>query len=400
MAPPGACIDHVYSSALLVAITPYAALGKIAKWFARNHASILAVNEAAAIDEAHVLQCVYNQSVFLFAFDPQQLPTFSASKTSPMVPLVNTYEDQYVCSLAERLFTLEWPIMLMDQQFRMLPGLFDPARDAFYHRRGIEDVITPGADTAIAHNVEMWVMDKGGLPPPPGKYWLVFVDIPGTKCEKLSDSKSSVNRGMWKIFFERVLWPDFLSRGAGFHVDWDRLCILTPYRAMTNYIPDFLYEQCLDLSTDTVPFEHGDGVPDQSQDENLAGAMGALVVTEDADDSNRPDGPEPTVRTQNPMSLDCATIDSYQGQEKDLVFFFSTVSASSGPKFVANSNRLYVAFTRMRQGLIMVGDQGTRTIKTMELTGGGQHLDIRAFNHLWDWFRKNNRVVELDSSST
>lgn len=249
------CIDHVYSSALLVAVTPYAALGKMAKWFARNRASVLVVDEAAAIDEAHVLQFVYNQSVFLFAFDPQQLPTFSASKTSPMVPRVNTYEDQYVCSLAERLFTLEWPIMLMDQQFRMLPGLFDPARDAFFHRRGIEDVMTPGADTAIAHNVEMWVMDKGGLPPPPGKYWLVFVDIPGTKCEKLSDSKSSVNKGMWKIFFERVLWPDFLSRGAGFHVDWDRLCILTPYRAMTNYIPDFLYEQCLDLSTDTVPFE-------------------------------------------------------------------------------------------------------------------------------------------------
>lgn len=93
-----------------------------------------------------------------------------------MVSRVNTYEDQYVCSLAERLF------MLMDQQFRMLPGLFDPARDAFYHRQGIEDVMTPGADTAIAHNVEM-VMDNGRSPPPPGKYWPVFVDVPGNKCK-------------------------------------------------------------------------------------------------------------------------------------------------------------------------------------------------------------------------
>ncbi|KAK7740240.1 hypothetical protein SLS63_001440 [Diaporthe eres] len=205
-----------------------------------------------------------------------------------MVPRVNTYEDQYVCSLAERLF------MLMDQQFRMLPGLFDPARDAFDHRQGIEDVMTPGADTAIAHNVEMWVMDN-------------------------------VNKCMWKNFFEKVLWPDFLSPKSPHIIDWARLCILTPYRAMTNYI-----------------------------------------------------------------------IDSYKGQEKDIVFSSSTVSASSGPKFVANPNRLCVAFTRMRQGLIIVGDQGTRR---MEVTEGGQHLDTRAFNHLWDWFCKNNRVVELDASS-
>lgn len=244
------CIDHVYSSALLVAVTPYAALGKMAKWFTRNRASVLAVDEAAAIDEAHVLQCTYNQAVFLFAFDLQQLLTFSASKTSPMVPRVNTYQDQYVCSLAERLSTLEWPIMLMDQQFRMLCGLFDPARKAFYRRRGIEDVMSAGTDTSIDHNVEMWLM---------------------------------------------VLWPDFLSPTTEFHVDWARLCILTPYRATTNYIQDFLHERGLNLTTDTVhPFEDGDGVPDQSQDENLAGAMGAgpLVVAED--DSDRPDGPEPT----------------------------------------------------------------------------------------------------------
>lgn len=358
------CIDHIYSSALLVAVTPYAALGKMVKWFTRNRASVLAVDEAAAIVEAHVLQCVYNQSVFLFAFDPQQLPTFSASKTSPIVPRVNTYEDQYICSLAERLYTLEWPIMLMDQQFRMLPGLFDPARDVFYQRRAIQDVTTPDADAAIAHNVEMWVMDKGGSPPQPGKYWPVFVDIRGTKCEKLPDSKSSINKAMWKIFFDKVLWPDFLSPGAPFHVDWNKLCILTPYRAMTNHIQDFLHERGLDLTTDTLPFHHDDGVPDQSQDENLAAAMSALVVAEDPDDSNRPDGPEPTVRTHKPMSLDCATIDSYQGQEKDIVFSSSTVSASSGPKFVAIPNCLCVAF-----------------------------------NHLWYWFCKNNRVVELDASS-
>lgn len=113
------------------------------------------MDEAAVIDEAHVLQCVNNQSVFLFAFDHQQLPTFGASKTLPTVPRVSTYENQYVCSLAERLVTLEWPIIIMDQQLRMLPGLFDPAREAFYSKHDIEDVIPSGADTSITHSVEM-----------------------------------------------------------------------------------------------------------------------------------------------------------------------------------------------------------------------------------------------------
>lgn len=101
----------------------------------------------------------------------------------------------------------------------------------------------------------------------------------------------------------------------------------------------------------------------------------------------------------NPMSIDCATIDSYQGQEKDLVFFFSTVSASSGPKFVVNANRLCVAFTRMKQALVVVGDQGTRTHKKKEVTENEQHLDTRAFSALWRWFPENERVVQCRASA-
>lgn len=66
------------------------------------------------------------------------------------------------------------------------------------------------------------------------------------------------------------------------------------------------------------------------------------------------------------MAIDCATIISYKGQEKDLVFFFSTVSVSSGPRFVANPDRLCVAFIRMRQDPMVVGDLGTRTNKKTE----------------------------------
>lgn len=88
------------------------------------------------------------------------------------------------------------------------------------------------------------------------------------------------------------------------------------------------------------------------------------------------------------MAMDTATIDSYQGQEKDLVILFTTVSASSGAKFVTNPNRLCVRSTRMKQALIVVGD-----IITAKPSGGkttitedGQHLKVAEFNQLWGWF--------------
>lgn len=120
-------------------------------------------------------------------------------------------------------------------------------------------------------------------------------------------------------------------------MEWGRICIITPYRAVTNYIQGSLYERGLDLTTSTQGSQGQTGLgsgPDR--DENLAETLGASILAEDVDDSTGPDGPGPTIRTHNPMANDCATIDSYQGQEKDLVFFASTASASSSPKFVAN----------------------------------------------------------------
>lgn len=334
----------------------------------------------------------YNQSIFLLAFDPCQLPTFSASKTSPIDPWVNTYESQYILSLAERLHILEWPVISMDQQFRMLPGLMDPAREVFYAHRNNEDVIEPGADTSIAAIVKSWAQMMGALAPPSGKFWPVFLNIRDTECKMEKETKSSINKEMWERFFG-VLWHD-LAPNSGFRVPWDKICIITPYRAMTNYIQEYLHRPGLDLTTSTIDPWDTTNIPTPAQDATLDAAMGALVVADAVDHSAVPDGPEPTVRMHNPMSIDVATIGSYQGQEKDLVFFFSIVSASSRPKFVANPNRICIAFTRMRYALIVVGDLATRTKSKKAVTDDGLHLDTRAFNALWRWFPENERVVQ------
>lgn len=125
---------------------------------------------------------------------------------------------------------------------------------------------------------------------------------------------------------------------------------------MTNYIQGFLYRRGLELTILTQNSQGQTGrASSPDPDENLAETLGALILADEVDSSTVPDEAEPTVRNHNPMAIACATIDSYQGQEKDLVFFFSTVSTSSGHKFVANPNLLCVAFTSMRQGLIVVG---------------------------------------------
>lgn len=131
---------------------------------------MLAVDEAAAIDEAQVLQCVFGQSVIFLAFDVRQLPAFSASKTSSLVPRVTTYEGHYCMSIAHRLLLLSWPVIVRDQQFRMLPGLFEPARQVFYHSSNIVDMPLLQQDTSEALKVESWARPFGVSTPPNNKF--------------------------------------------------------------------------------------------------------------------------------------------------------------------------------------------------------------------------------------
>ena len=57
------------------------------------------------------------------------------------------------------------------------------------------------------------------------------------------------------------------------------------------------------------------------------------------------------------------TVDSFQGQETDLVVFSATRSNAFGDMgFLRDPRRLCVAITRARRGLILVGD--VRTLRT------------------------------------
>lgn len=51
-----------------------------------------------------------------------------------------------------------------------------------------------------------------------------------------------------------------------------------------------------------------------------------------------------------------ATVDSFQGSEGDISIYVSVANRAAGPGFISDKNRLNVAMTRQRCGLVIVGD--------------------------------------------
>lgn len=63
-----------------------------------------------------------------------------------------------------------------------------------------------------------------------------------------------------------------------------------------------------------------------------------------------------------PPTIVCATIDSFQGRESDVVVFSSVrCNASQDIGFVEDPRRLNVMWTRTKLGLIIIGDRSTMT---------------------------------------
>lgn len=101
-------------------------------------------------------------------------------------------------------------------------------------------------ETSVAFKLESWARPYGVSTPPNNKFWPVFLNIKDTKRRKQPFSKSSINADMWDSFFP-VLWQNFLDDKSQFHVAWNRVCIITPYRAMTAHIQDFLQEHGIEI---------------------------------------------------------------------------------------------------------------------------------------------------------
>lgn len=116
----------------------------------------------------------------------------------------------------------------------------------FYRSSNIVDMPLLQQDTSVAIKFESWARPFGVSTPPSNKSWPVFLNMKNTKCRKQPFSKSYINTDMWDSLLP-VLWQYFHDNMSQFHVAWDRVCIITPYRAMTAHTQDFIQEQGIEI---------------------------------------------------------------------------------------------------------------------------------------------------------
>lgn len=394
----------ILGEAMLVAATPHSALDAHLKATTQRVKALL-VDEAATMPEAMLLQLVFPlQKVFAFAFDKKQSPVYSDSKSQYGGPRINSLEDQYVLSTADRLMMLSWPVDQQSQQIRMLPGLMDPARETFYSHDEIIDVSPPGQDRSIGRKVEEWyhsrVQARGQGPrfsyPPSGKYWPAFLNVTGSQCAFNKNTKSSCNEKMWAQVWP-ILRDTFLDPSSRFAIPPEKICFLVPYRAEAMNISESLKAEGFFVRTQISQVDRpgaSSGIPipdlplgnedDPTESSTSDNVMGARVP------NYRPGGP-------------CvSTIDAFQGQDADLVIFVTTVTEESGPKVLRNKHHLCVAMTRMRQALLVIGDQAVSTFKPKAFASNQQNgrsvadaweANSKEFKEIWNWFVVNSRVI-------
>ncbi|MBO9639437.1 MAG: IGHMBP2 family helicase, partial [Siphonobacter aquaeclarae] len=80
------------------------------------------------------------------------------------------------------------------------------------------------------------------------------------------------------------------------------------------------------------------------------------------------------------------TVDSFQGQERDIVYLSMTRSNTEGEiGFLSDIRRMNVAMTRARKKLVVVGDSGTLSVLPYyeEFIAYAERHD--AYRSAWDW---------------
>ncbi|KAG7421124.1 UDP-glucuronosyltransferase 2C1 [Fusarium oxysporum f. sp. rapae] len=111
-----------------------------------------------------------------------------------------------------------------------------------------------------------------------------------------------------------------------------------------------------------------------------------------------------------PMHLQTADMHSFHGRETYVVILVLTANSGTGPRFVANKNRLCVSYNRHVGALWVVGDIDTlpesmdaralRTKTTVDNDEGEvETIRVNTFWFFLQYFRTNNRIVNLSTSA-
>lgn len=287
--------------------TPAKSCGEFDEW-KTNRAKGIAVDEAGNMTRPDLYSVWGNTGIpCVLAGDDKQLPPFvlTMEEVDQSGSHLNRHGPDLRISPILFFKAMGWPVYRLRIQHRIAHGQFD-----FCHAKVYSDVpFTYGPSCQIQlpqHEVgsklEVYLRAKYPelQPAPAGHLRPVFVHCRGSYCFIDPVTKSKLNIDQIKIGLDLIL--DFIRFSGANPKD---IAIISPYAANVERIARLRKSHkyaCL---------------------------------------ANMPKA---------------STVDSFQGQEADIIFLIMGSTQAVGPGFTSNENRLNVMLTRHRSGLVIIGD--------------------------------------------
>ncbi|KAM0325791.1 hypothetical protein ACHAQA_007093 [Verticillium albo-atrum] len=326
----------------------------------------VAIDEAANMHRAD-MYCVWGNTLtpIFLAGDPRQLPPAvisSSTKDTEGNPLHRLANDGKISALAY-IQASGCPVYRLKCQLRMGKGLFDIVSKEIY-----PDVPSTYSDNcnvdlakfASGHLLEAFVRNKYPdiRPPPAGNFSPVFLHCPGSRV--WIDGRTGSKKCKLQVQVA-VEFAYELVTTAG--VQAKDIAMITPYTANVEQI---------------------------GRARKQTKFKAALLEMDEA-----------------------STVDGYQGRENDIMIVVMGTSATSGPGFTSDENRLNVLFTRQRTGLVIVGDidaagildeerrNKRRKIETIAITdimGNISRTKALVLRSVYRQLRDSGRVVEAKAA--
>ena len=285
----------------------------------------IVVDEAACINRADLF-CVWGNTLLpcFIAGDPRQLrPTvMTLGEKDALGNLLHRLVEDSKISPLEFLQASGIPVYRLLTQLRMAEGMYDWLSDLIYSDVPFTYAASCNIDLpqfAVGRELEAYIQGKypEETPPPAGKLWPVFVHCEGSRVYVDEITKSKRSPHQVKIALDFAL--HFVKTKG---VDPVRLAVIAPYAANVDLINRICKR------------------PEYS-----------------------------ALSTMKPA----ATVDSFQGQEGDIVFvIMGTAYPNPGPGFTSDESRLTVLISRQKCGLVVVGDINVTGVFEGEDGGDGK----------------------------
>ncbi|KFG84682.1 putative DNA helicase [Metarhizium anisopliae] len=292
----------------VIETTPYQACKEPFCEWKKEQARGFVFDEAGNMNRPDLL-CVWGNTCqpCLLAGDEKQLPPTVMTKLERDGEgnFLNRFAGDGAISPIQHFKSMGWPVYRLRVQLRMAVGQFDLTYNQVY--KDIPFTYGPGCDISlpqhhIGRQLELYLGIKFPdlTSAPAGELHPVFVHCMGSQASRDKFSGSTRNPDQVKIGLNLLV--DFVE---AFDVRPQDIVIISPYSANISTIEKFRKR--------------------------------------------------PKFASLKPMRP-AATVDSFQGQEGDIVMIIMGTTTSTGPGFTSDEHRLNVLLSRHRSGLIIVGD--------------------------------------------